>query len=131
MDDYLDGIIGDDIIEPDEVGTVVRYIGVDKAVVDISRESPHWSDLPPPVAIPKERELGDELADHSDDQEQTDEIMSILTASNREARIDGRNEVLDIIPDRRPYKAIKEYAVEQLKRGDELGELKRLGEADG
>ena len=51
-------------------------------------------------------------------------IEALITSSNRKARIAGRDEVLDIIPDRRPYKAIKEYTKEQIKRTDRLAQLR-------
>lgn len=37
MQDYYDDILGDDIIEPEQVGTV-RFIGVDKVIIQRSTE---------------------------------------------------------------------------------------------
>lgn len=78
---YYDSILGDDIIEPDYVGRVyacdpderqVTYIGKDKALVERKIEPDlHWSErLALGYSIePREPfELGDQMADHSDDQ---------------------------------------------------------------
>lgn len=47
-----------------------RWIGVDMSRTEITIEGqPHWSELPPPVGRKKEWELGDKMADGSDDQE--------------------------------------------------------------
>ena len=73
MSDY-----GDDILDPPELNDIgVRFIGRDKAVVEMKRENGiHWSQrqalgYSPPAREPYE--LGDEMADHSDDQEYNNE----------------------------------------------------------
>lgn len=57
--DYLNSIIGPPK-EPDQINNLrIRYIGEDKAVVEVVKETPHWSELPKPVSMVGTREYGD------------------------------------------------------------------------